>query len=76
MVAEMLRNNGTLQNLDLRNNRLGKAGIMAIAEGCTENRSLQELLLSNNGMPVFGLSAAKAIFKARKSAVNLKVSWS
>ena len=32
-VAEMLRHNRGLCSLDLRNNRLGKAGLMAIAEG-------------------------------------------
>lgn len=76
MVAALLRNNGTLQTLDLRTNRLGKVGITALAEACTQNSSLQELLLNNNGMPMFGLNNAKNIFKARKAAVNLRVKWS
>ena len=49
MVAAMLRNNGTLQTLDLRTNRLGKSGLTALAEGCTQNSSLRDLLLNNNG---------------------------
>ena len=76
MLASMLGVNQTLQSLDLRLNRLGKAGIAAIAEGCMQNRSLRDLLLNNNGMPVFGLNDSKSIFKARKSAVNLRVVWS
>ena len=32
-VAEMLSHNRGLTSLDLRNNRLGKAGLLAIAEG-------------------------------------------
>ncbi|KAK9863000.1 hypothetical protein WJX84_009236 [Apatococcus fuscideae] len=76
MVAGLLRNNGALETLDLRTNRLGKAGINALAEACTQNSSLRELLLNNNGMPIFGLNNAKAIFKARKAAVNLRVKWS
>lgn len=75
MVASMLRNNGTLQTLDLRTNRLGKSGLLALAEGCTQNSSLRDLLLHNNGMPMFGLNTAKGIFKARKQAVNLRVKW-
>ena len=76
MLASMLGVNQTLQSLDLRLNRLGKAGIAAVAEGCMQNTSLRDLLLNNNGMPVFGLSDTKSTFKARKSAVNLRVVWS
>lgn len=76
MLASMLAANQTLQSLDLRVNRLGKVGIAAIAEGCMQNQTLRDLLLNNNGMPVFGLSDTKNIFKARKSAVNLRVVWS
>ncbi|KAK9836855.1 hypothetical protein WJX74_009592 [Apatococcus lobatus] len=76
MLSSLLGSNQTLQTLDLRLNRLGKSGIAAIAEGCMQNSSLRDLLLNNNGMPVFGLSDTKNTFKARKSAVNLRVVWS
>lgn len=69
-MAQMLRSNRDLRVLDLVNTDLRVAGVQALADVlCTENRSLQSLYLSGNGLES---SAAEPLARLLREAPQIK----
>ena len=61
------------QALDLRNNMLGEAGVLAIAEGCQQNVTLQRLKLGGNGLRLLAPAKIRKLFAERRRATGLRV---
>ena len=69
-ARSMLRSNRHLRVLDLVNTDLCDAGVQALVEAlCTENRSLQSLYLSGNGL---GPPAAASLSRLLREAPHIK----
>jgi Ran GTPase-activating protein (RanGAP) involved in mRNA processing and transport len=60
-IAESLRSNGSIQELNLADNKLTQAGASDLATALTENRCLQILKLRGNPL---GDDGVAAIFNA------------
>ena len=54
ILAEVLKDNGTIETLDLSGNNLGVSGTKAIAESLMTNTCLQHLNLYSNKVDVDG----------------------
>lgn len=69
-LARMLRSNRHLRVLDLVNTDLQEAGLQALVDAlCTDNRTLQALYLSGNGL---GPSAAVSLTRLLREAPHVK----
>ena len=66
-IAEALKTNSTLQDLDLMYNKIGDKGAIAIAKASKINSTLQDLDLMYNQI---GDKGAIAIAKALKGLIN------
>ena len=65
----MLRDNGTLHELDLSGNQIGDAGAQVLGDALKDNRCLRELSLSGNQIDNAG---AKALGEALKNNMALR----
>jgi hypothetical protein len=69
-IARMLRGNRHLRVLDLVNTELRSAGVRAVVDAlCTDNRSLQSLYLSGNGL---GPAAAGDLARLLREAPHVE----
>ena len=73
-LAEMLKENMTLQQLDISNNSIGIGGATALAEMLKENRTLQQLYISNNSIGVGGATALAEMLKENRTLQQLDIS--
>lgn len=72
VIAQLLRNNSTLQELNLTNNYIGTNGIRAIVPELTTNYSLQLLNLSYNNIKSRGATLLAHALEESTSVCNLK----
>jgi Ran GTPase-activating protein (RanGAP) involved in mRNA processing and transport len=70
-IAEMLRYNGSLQELYLGTNNFGPRGMKALAPALESNSSLQVLDLSDNNIRIGACSLAQALQNSTES--NLRI---
>ena len=72
VIAQLLRNNTTLQKLNLTNNAIGTKGMKAIVPELTTNSSLQVLNLSYNNIKARGATLLANALEEPTSVCNLK----
>jgi len=72
VIAQLLRNNTTLQRLNLTNNAIGTKGMKAIVPELTTNSTLQLLNLSYNNIRSRGATFLAQALKESTSVCNLK----
>ena len=73
ILADVLKNNNTIQTLDLSGNKLGVSGTKAIAISLQTNTSLQHLNLYSNKVDVDGARALKDTLVANDTLSYLDV---
>ena len=73
-LAEMLKENGTLQQLDVSNNSIGQGGATALAEMLKENGTLQQLNVCGNSIGQGGATALAEMLKENGTLQKLDVS--
>ena len=73
-LAEMLKENRTLQQLAVGGNSIGDGGATALAEMLKENKTLQQLDVSGNSIGVGGATALAEMLKENKTLQQLDVS--
>ena len=73
-LAEMLKENRTLQQLDVSGNSIGQGGATALAEMLKENRTLQQLDVSGNSIGQGGATALAEMLKENRTLQQLDVS--
>ena len=73
-LAEMLKENKTLQQLDVSDNSIGDGGATALAEMLKENKTLQQLGVSSNSIGDGGATALAEMLKENKTLQQLDVS--
>ena len=73
-LAEMLKENTTLQQLNISNNSIGDGGATALAEILKENTTLQQLNISNNSIGFGGATALAEILKENRTLQQLCIS--
>ena len=73
-LAEMLKENRTLRQLDVSVNSIGDGGATALAEMLKENRILQQLNVSNNSIGIGGATALVEMLKENRTLQQLNVS--
>ena len=72
-LAEMLKENRTLEQLDVNHNSIGDGGATALAEMLKENRTLQQLNVSLNSIGVGGATALAEMLKENRTLQQLNV---
>ena len=70
-IAEVLKENHSLTNLDLIENQIGNEGATKIAKSLKENRSLTNLDLSQNQIGIEGATKIAEVLKENHSLTNL-----
>ena len=73
-LAEMLKENRMLQQLNVSNNSIGDGGATALAEMLKENRTLQQLSVSDNSIGDGGATALAEMLKENRTLQQLYVS--
>lgn len=73
LIAQLLRNNNTLQELNLTNNSIGVKGMKAIVPELTTNSTLQPLNLSDNNIKSRGATLLAHALEDSNSISNLKM---
>ena len=73
-LAEMLKENGTLQQLGVSGNSIGPGGATALAEMLKENGTLQQLDVSGNSIGPGGATALAEMLKENGTLQQLDVS--
>ena len=73
-LAEMLKENRTLQQLNVRYNSIGQGGATALAEMLKENRTLQQLDVRYNSIGQGGATALAEMLKENRTLQQLDVS--
>ena len=74
-LVEMLKENRTLQQLDVRDNSIGQGGATALAEMLKENRTLQQLDVSDNYIGQGGATALAEMLKENRTLQQLDVRY-
>ena len=74
-LVEMLKENGTLQQLDVSGNFVGNGGATALAEMLTENGTLQQLDIRSNHISMEGVTALAGMLKENRLLQQLDVSY-
>ena len=74
-LAEMLKENRTLQQLAVGGNSIGNGGATALAEMLKENRTLQRLDVGSNSIGVGGATALAEMLKENKTLQQLDVNY-
>ena len=73
-LVEMLKENRTLQQLDISGNSIGGGGATALAGMLKENRTLQQLDVSGNSIGGGGATALAGMLKENRTLQQLDVS--
>ena len=73
-LAEMLKENRTLQHMNVSNNSIGVGGVTALAEMLKENRTLQHMNVSSNSIGDGGATALVEMLKENRTLQQLDVS--
>ena len=73
-LAEMLKENTTLQQLNISGNSIGQGGATALAEMLKENTTLQQLNISGNSIGQGGATALAEMLKENTTLQQLDVS--
>ena len=73
-LAEMLKENRTLQQLDISFNSIGQGGATALAEMLKENRTLRKLNVRYNSIGQGGATALAKMLKENRTLQQLDVS--
>ena len=72
-LAEVLKENSTLQQLNVRDNSIGDGGATALAKVLKENMTLQQLDVSNNSIGERGATALAEMLKENRTLQQLIV---
>ena len=72
-LAEMLKENRTLQQLDISHNSIGQGGATTLAEMLKENRTLQQLNVGNNSIDQGGAIALAEMLKENRTLQQLNI---
>ena len=73
-LANSIAHHKSLNNLDLRNNRIGSDGAVSLASALRTNKSLLRLDLRWNGMGTSGSRALAAALDENHTLLNLEIS--
>jgi Ran GTPase-activating protein (RanGAP) involved in mRNA processing and transport len=73
-IADGLRINATLQEVDLSGSGLGDAGIEVLVRGLCQNSTLQTLALCDNGITATGVRVLVNLFMDRSGITDLVLS--
>ena len=73
-LAEMLKENRTLQQLNISDNSIGGEGATALAETLKENRTLRQLEVTNNSIGDEGATTLAEMLKENKTLQQLNIS--
>jgi len=71
ILADVIRNNKNMMELDLRDNNIGHEGVKAISDALQNNNSLEILLLDNNQINEEGAKVISVVLKVMKSLKKL-----
>jgi serine/threonine protein kinase len=72
-IAEELKTNETVQDLDLRHNNLSNEGIIAIAEMLEVNKTINNVVLSNNNISSEGVARLATALTRNQTLTNLEI---
>ena len=72
-LAEILKENRTIQQLNVSNNSIGGGGATALAEMLKENRTLQQLYIRNNFIGDGGATALAEMLKENRTIQQLYI---
>ena len=74
-LAEMLKENRTLQQLNVHSNSIGQGGATALAEMLKENRTLQQLDVGGNSIGQGGATALAEMLKENTTLQQLNIGF-
>ena len=72
-IARLVETNNKLRHLDLGKNKIGDAGIKALAKALVSNYALEELILSRNIIGLHGAVALAEALKVNNTLVKLNL---